>query len=104
MTDAVMNKKRKLTKEEVLHIAKLANLHLTEKKVKKFQGDLSNILEYIEILNELDTKGIKPTSQVTGLENVFRKDGVEKSLTQREALSGAKNKREGYFKVKAIFE
>ena len=96
-------KKVKLTKGQVLHIAKLAKLHLTEKEVRKFQHELSDILEYIEILNELDTKGVKPTSQVTGLENVFREDGVEKSLTQKEALSGAKNKKEGYFRVRAIF-
>lgn len=98
-----MTKKTKLSKKEVLHIAKLANLHLTEKEVRKFQRELSDILEYIEVLNELDTKGVKPTSQVTGLENVFREDVVEKSLTQTEALSGTRSKYKGYFKIKAIF-
>lgn len=97
-------KKTKLTKKEVLHIAKLAKLDLKEKEVRKFQHELSDILEYIEILNELDTKGVKPTSQVTGLESVFREDKIEKSLSQEQALSSSKNKHEGYFRVKAIFE
>ena len=96
-------KKTKLTRKEVLHIARLANLHLTEKEVRKFQHELSDILEYIEILNELDTGGVRPTSQVTGLENVFRKDEIEESLSQKEALSGTKQKHNGYFKVKSIF-
>lgn len=82
----------------------MANLHLTEKEVKKFQHELSDILKYIEILNGLDTGKVAPTSQVTGLENVFRDDVVEKSLKQEEALSGTKSKHKGYFKAKAIFE
>ena len=101
----VMGKKKtKLSKDQVLHIAQLANLQFSDKEVKKFQKQLSDILGYVEVLNELKTDKVKPTSQVTGLENVIRKDEVGKSLTQKEALSGSKNKHEGYFKVKAIFE
>lgn len=100
----MINKKAKLTKEQVLHIAKLAKLTLSEKEIIKFQKQLSDILGYIEVLNELDTSKVKPTSQVTGLENVLREDKVGKCLTKKEALSNAKNKHEGYFKVKAIFE
>lgn len=97
-------KKTKLTRKQVLHIAKLANLHLTEKEIKKFQGQLSDILDYMEILNEVATNKVAPTSQVTGLENVFREDEVGKCLTQKESLSGTKNKHEGYFRVKSIFD
>lgn len=96
--------KNKLTKKQVLHIAKLANLKLSEAEVVKFQKQLSDVLGYIDILNELDTSKIKPTAQVTGLQNVLRNDELGKSLTQKEALSGTKNKHQGYFKVKAIFE
>lgn len=99
----MINKNNKLTKEQVMHIAKLANLNLSDEEVIKFQEQLSDILGYINILNKLDTAGVKPTSQVTGLENIFKDDRVEKSLTQDEALSGTKNKHNGYFKVKAIF-
>ena len=97
-------KKSKLTKAEVKHIAKLAQLDLTEKEIKKFQKQLSEILDYIGILNELDTKKVKPTSQVTGLENVFREDKPTPSLSQEEVLSGTKKTHNGMFKIKAIFE
>lgn len=99
-----MTKKRsKLTKKQVLHIAKLAGLQLSKKEVVKFQKQLGDILDYIDILNKLDTQGVEPTSQVTGLENVFREDKVERCLTQKEALSGTKLTHKGYFKIKLIF-
>ena len=98
------DKKTKLTKEQVRHIAQLANLQLKDKEVTKFQKQLSDVLGYIDVLNELDTSKVKPTAQVTGLQNVFREDELGKSLTQEEALSGTKNKHNGYFKVKAIFK
>lgn len=100
----MINKNNKLTKEQVIHIAKLANLSLTEEEIIKFQQQLSDILGYIDILNELDTTKVKPTLQVTGLENVDREDVVKPSLTQEESLANTKNKHKGYFKVKAIFE
>ncbi len=92
-----------LSRKQVLHIAQLANLDLSSKEIEKFRSQLSDILGYIDILNELDTKEVKPTSQVTGLENVMREDEVKKSLSQKEALSGTKNKYKGYFKIKSIF-
>lgn len=96
--------KSKLTKSEVKHIAKLANLKLSEKEVKKFSSQLSETLDYVDILNKLDTKGIEPTSQVTGLENVTRDDKPKPSLGQKEILSGASDKHNNFFKIKAIFE
>jgi len=99
-----MDKQKKLSINQVEHIAKLANFHLSKKELSKFQRQLSEILSYIEILNKVDTSKIKTTSQVTGLENVFKKDRVEESLTQKEALSNTKSKQNGYFKVKSIFE
>lgn len=92
-----------LDKKEVLHIAKLADLKLSAVEVKKFQKQLTDILKYINILNEVDTKGVKSTSQVTGLTNVLRVDKIEKSLSQKQALFGTKEKYKGYFKVKSIF-
>ena len=70
-----------LTKKQVLHVAELAKLHLTKKEVVKFQKELFDILEYIKILNELDTSNVKPTSQVTGLENIFREDELYARFT-----------------------
>ncbi len=96
--------KLKLTKSEVEHIAKLANLKLTKAEVKKFASQLSEILDYIDILKELDTKNVEPTSQVTGLENVVREDKPAPSLSQDEVLSGASDKHNNFFKTKAVFE
>jgi len=94
----------KLTEKEVEHVAKLANLSLKGAEIEKFQKQLSAILGYVEILNQVQTAQIEPTSQVTGLENVLRKDEPGVCLSQAEALSGAKSKKEGMFKIKAIFK
>jgi len=95
---------RRLTEREVRHVAKLAQLTLTLLEVEKMQKQLSEVLDYIAVLNRVETKTVEPTSQVTGLENVLREDNKEKSLSQKEALSGAKNKHQGRFEVKAIFK
>ncbi len=92
-------------KIDVKHVAKLANLTLTPEEESKFELQLSNILTYVEKLKEVDTKNVEQTAQVTGLENVKREDtNAQVSLSQEEALSGTKNKHNGFFKVKAIFE
>jgi len=88
----------------VSHIAELASLPLKKEEIEKFQKQLSAILTYIKKLNELDTKNIEITSQVTGLESVAREDESSPSLTQEEALSNTKSQHNGLFKVKAIFE
>ena len=92
-------------KIDVKHIAKLANLTLISEEESKFEKQLSDILTYVEKLREVDTKNTEQTAQVTGLENVKREDAnTQVSLSQDEALSGTKNKHNGFFKVKAIFE
>ena len=89
-------------KIDVSHVAKLANLPLSEEEKKKFEKQLSETLEYVNQLNEIDIKGVEPTSQVTGLENVKREDVAKPSLSQEEALKNTKSKYNGFFKVKAI--
>lgn len=91
-------------KINVSHVAKLANLPLTDEEKKKFEKQLSETLDYVNQLNEIDTKGVEPTSQVTGLENVTREDVIKPSFSQEEALANAKSKHNGLFKVKAILE
>lgn len=88
----------------VKHVAKLANLNLPEKELKKFESQLSSILEYVERLKSLDTNDVKETSQTTGLENITRKDEPTPSLTSNEATSSTDLKENELFKVKAIFE
>lgn len=91
-------------KINVAHVAKLANLPLTDEEKKKFESQLSSILEYFEKLKEVDTSKVAQTSQVTGLENIVREDKTTPSLSQKEALSNTKNKHNGMFRVTAILE
>ena len=95
-----------LTEEEVRRIANLAKLPLTDEEVKKFREQLSSVLSHMAKIQSLDTSKVTETSQVTGLENVFREDVVDKDrlLSQKDALANAKNTHKGYFVVPAIFE
>ena len=94
---------KNLTKAEVIHIAKLAKLELTASEVKKFQQQLSETLEYIAILNKIPTQKLSPTSQVTGLENVYRPDKIWAGLSQKKALQGGKRTQNNMFKTKSVF-
>ncbi|HKB88681.1 MAG TPA: Asp-tRNA(Asn)/Glu-tRNA(Gln) amidotransferase subunit GatC [Patescibacteria group bacterium] len=95
----------KFTKSDVLHVAKLANLNLTDAELKKFLPQLSTIVEHISELNKVDTNNIEPTNQTTGLTNIFREDQVKvSSINQASALAGTDNIHNGYFKVPAILE
>lgn len=89
-------------KFDISHVAKLANLPLTDEEKKKFEKQLEETITYVESLEKVDTKGVEPTSQVTGLENVIREDVVKPSLSQEEALKNAKQTHNGFFKVKGI--
>lgn len=95
--------KSKLSENEVKHVAKLANLVLTQTEIEKFRKQLSAVLDYVEILKGVKTEKIRPTSQVTNLGNVFREDKAGPSLSQEEVLSGSRDKKEGMLKTKAIF-
>jgi len=66
----------KLTREDVLKLARLSRLELTEAEIDEFRGELSEILQYVEQLQGVDVSDLKPTNQVTGLTNVFRKDEI----------------------------
>lgn len=94
----------KLTEEQVKHVAKLANLELTSREVKKFQEQLSAVLDYMESLGQVETEEIEQTSQVMNLKNVLREDETGSSLTQEEALSGTSAKDKSMFRTKAIFK
>lgn len=100
------NTKINLTSADVKHLAKLANLKLSEEQIKKIIPSLSIFLDYVSKIKSLDTKDIEETSQVTGRENIFREDeiDVKRMLTQKEALSNAKKTHQGFFMVDAIFE
>lgn len=98
------NPKNSLNKTDVIHVARLAKLPLSPEEISKFQKQLSDVIEYVNQLNKVDTKGINPTNHVTDLENVLRNDEQQPSLTQKEALSNVKNSYNGFYKVGAIFD
>lgn len=91
-------------KIDVSQVAKLANLPLTNEEKEKFEKQLAETLDYVAQLEEIDTEGIEPTSQVTGLENVTREDELKPSLSQDDALKNTKSKHNGLFKVPAVLE
>ena len=78
-----------IDREQVLHVAKLARLRLTDDEVERMSGELSTILEAIEQIGELDLEGVQPTSHVVELENVLRPDEPRPSLPRERALAGA---------------
>lgn len=88
---------------DIAHIAKLANLSIKKEDEKKFETQLSSVLDYIGRLNEIDTTDVQETSQVTGLENITRQDKTLPSLSQADALSQAKSTHIGFFSVKGVF-
>lgn len=92
-------------KIDVKKVAKLAALTITPEEEVKFEKQLTDILQYVEKLSEVDVTDVIPTSQVTGLENVTRNDDfTDDMLTQEEALSGSKSTEKGMFKVPALLE
>ncbi len=77
-----------LKAQDVRHIAKLARLKIEDWEVEKFTRELTSILDYVNILNELDTTSVEPTAQVTGITNILRKDEVRVSEATKDELLG----------------
>ena len=94
----------KLNREEVLHIALLARLGLTEAEVNRLSEQLSNILENFEVLQQVSTKDIPPTAQSIPLQNVVKEDKVTPCLPQNQILANAPRKDGKFFRVKAVLE
>lgn len=76
----------KLSREDVLNLALLAKLELSEEEIQKYQTELSEILGYVEKLSEADVTGLEPTTQVTGLTNVMRSDNDKNYGADQQAL------------------
>lgn len=75
-----------ISREDVLHLAQLSSLQLSDDEIEGLQTHIGNILGYVQQLNELNTDGVTPTYQVTGLQNVWRSDVVGKMPVTREEL------------------
>ncbi len=93
-----------LTKEEILHIATLARIGVSEKDVEKYQHDLSEILDYFKKLEEVDVDGVDPIGHITGMQNHFRSDNqVDFGLLGKEALmKNVPELKDGCIKVKSV--
>ena len=93
----------KLTRDDVLRLAALSRLKLSEEEIERFRGELSEILEYVEKLNAVKTSGLEPTYQVTGLKNIMRDDEVrDYGYTSGELLKNAPALQNKQFKVKRV--
>lgn len=93
----------RLTLEEVRHVAELAKLSLSEEEVVQYAEQLSDILEYAERLQEVDTSHVPPTPYPLPLTNVLREDEAGECLTNEEALANAPDSADGFFRVRAVF-
>jgi aspartyl-tRNA(Asn)/glutamyl-tRNA(Gln) amidotransferase subunit C len=93
----------KFSDADIRKLARLCKLKLSDKEVSIYQKELSEILEYVEVLQKVDVEGLEPTSQVTGLSNVGRADEIiDYGVTPADLLKNAPATEDTYFKVKRI--
>ena len=96
----------KLSKDDVLKLAKLSRLQLTDDEIAQYQEELSAILEYVQKLENVDTTGLKPTYQVTGLTtldpNAAREDEVTEQVSHEELMKNVPDHLDGHIKVKRM--
>jgi aspartyl-tRNA(Asn)/glutamyl-tRNA(Gln) amidotransferase subunit C len=88
-----------IDRDQVLHVAKLARLRLSDEEVERMASELSGILEHVERISELDLDDVEPTSHVIALENVFRPDEPRPSWDRDEVLASAPDPASGAFRV-----
>jgi len=94
----------KLSREEVLHIARLARMALTEEEITRLSGQLSSLLDHFEVLQEVNTDNVEPMAQSVELRSVMRGDNVVTSLTPEDVLANAPRREGEYFRVRAVLE
>jgi aspartyl-tRNA(Asn)/glutamyl-tRNA(Gln) amidotransferase subunit C len=94
----------KLSREEVLHIARLARVDLTEAEIARYSEQLSDLLERFEVLQQVDTTDVPPTAQSIDLRSVMRDDEVLPSLPAEDVLANAPRREGDLFRVKPVLE
>ena len=94
----------KLSREEVIHIAALARMGLSEAEIEKAREQLANILENFEVLKEIDTANVPPTAQSINLQNVMRDDVPRASLPVEDVLANAPDREDDLFKLRPVLE
>lgn len=98
------NKMADLTRDDILKLAKLSKLTLTDEQLEQFRVELEEIVGYVEKLQAVDVSGLEPTNQVTGLTNVTRPDEIIDYAQQSELLKNLPARDENYIKVKRVIE
>jgi aspartyl-tRNA(Asn)/glutamyl-tRNA(Gln) amidotransferase subunit C len=93
-----------ISRNDVLHVARLACLHLSDGEVDRMQAQLSNILEAIETLRDVDTSHVGPTASVIQLENVMRDDVARPGLSREAALANAPLRDDPFLRVPTVLE
>jgi aspartyl-tRNA(Asn)/glutamyl-tRNA(Gln) amidotransferase subunit C len=93
-----------LTMEEVTHVARLARLRLDSAELERMREQLNAILDYMQMLEQVDVQDVPPTAQVTGLTSVLRTDTISAGLSQEAALANAPAQRKGMFAVRPVFD
>jgi aspartyl-tRNA(Asn)/glutamyl-tRNA(Gln) amidotransferase subunit C len=88
-----------LSREQVLHVARLARLELTDEELERMAAELSKVLDHMETISELDLADVEPTSHVVAIENALRADEPRPSLPQDVALASAPDAAQGGFRV-----
>ena len=86
----------------VKHIAYLVRLGISEEEAQKFSGQFSSIIDYFNMLNEVDTENVPPASDIANAENVLREDVVKPSMSREEFLKNAPQSELGYIKVPTV--
>jgi len=94
----------KLSREEVLRIARLARLGVDDTDIEKFQEQLSNILDNFETLKQVNTDDVPPTAQSIPLENVMRDDNIKPSFPPTDIMANAPHREGDSFRVRAVLE
>lgn len=93
-----------VTEKDVRYVANLANLQLSQEEVEMYTNDLSRILDYMELLNEVDTTGVEPLDHVIELDSRLRKDEAKEPLSHEDALKNAPDADSDYFRVPKVIE
>ena len=91
-----------VSKDDVRHLATLSQIYVTDQQADDLTGQLDKIVDYINMLDELDTDGVEPTFQVTGLQNVWRDDTIQPQLPREELLKLAPDQEAGQVKVPKV--
>lgn len=91
-----------ISKEEIIHIAKLANLNLSEEEIEKYRNDMQEILEFADTVNNVNTDNIKETVGANSNYNVFRKDEIKQSVSKEDLLKNAPSQDDGMFRIPKV--